>query len=177
MTVIERLPASASADTERMTHLTELINRVYQVAEDGLWQDGAVRTDVAEVSALAAAGEITVATRDGQLVGCVRIQHLDSRTGEFGMLAAAPEYRGVGIGRDLVRYAEQSCVRTGRRTMQLELLVPRNWTHPAKEFLAGWYTRIGYRAVRRETVDQTYPQLAPRLDAPCDFVIYHKHLR
>src|SRR5262245_53876874 len=98
MTVIERLPASAAADTGRMAEVTELINRVYKVAEDGLWKDGAVRTDVTEIAALTAAGEIMVARRDDRLVGCVRVQHLDSETGEFGMLAADPEHRGVGVG-------------------------------------------------------------------------------
>jgi hypothetical protein len=51
MTVIEGLPVSAAADTERMAQVTKLIDRVYKVAEDGLWKDGAARTDVTEVSA------------------------------------------------------------------------------------------------------------------------------
>jgi hypothetical protein len=28
--------------------------------------------------------------------------------------------------------------------MQLELLVPRDWRHPSKEFLKSWYGRRGY---------------------------------
>jgi len=60
--------------------------------------------------------------------------------------------------------------------MQLELLVPRGWTHPTKEFLHSWYTRTGYRPVRSGTIDESYPQLAPRLATPCDFVVYHKDL-
>jgi hypothetical protein len=30
--------------------------------------------------------------------------------------------------------------------MQLEVLVPRQWSHRSKEFLKAWYTRIGYRS-------------------------------
>jgi hypothetical protein len=45
-----------------------------------------------------------------------------------------------------------------------------------KEFLAGWYTRIGYRVARTGTIDEAYPALAPLLATPCDFVIYHKDL-
>lgn len=41
------------------------------------------------------------------------------------MLAVDPDRRGIGIGRDLVRFAERSCADAGLRTMQLELLVPR----------------------------------------------------
>jgi hypothetical protein len=60
--------------------------------------------------------------------------------------------------------------------MQLELLVPRDWTHPTKEFLNAWYTRIGYRVARTGAIDEAYPALAPLLATPCDFVIYHKRL-
>lgn len=176
MTEIEKLPASAAADVDLMSDIADLVNRVYKVAEDGLWRDGATRTHAGEVAELTRAGEIVIAQRNGQLVGCVRVQHLDAATGEFGMLAADSAHRGIGIGRDLVRFAEQSCARAGLRTMQLELLVPREWTHPSKEFLAGWYTRIGYQVVRRGTIDESYPHLAPRLGTPCDFMIFHKPL-
>ena len=60
--------------------------------------------------------------------------------------------------------------------MQLELLEPRDWTHPTKQFLAEWYSRMGYRIVRTGTMDEAYPELAPLLATPCDFVIYRKDL-
>jgi hypothetical protein len=60
--------------------------------------------------------------------------------------------------------------------MQLEVLMPRHWTHPSKEFLKAWYARIGYRPVRTGHFDESYPELAPLLATPCDFVIYHKDL-
>jgi hypothetical protein len=60
--------------------------------------------------------------------------------------------------------------------MQLELLVPRTWSHPVKEFLRRWYTRIGYRQVRTARLEEAYPALQPRLATPCDFLIYHKAL-
>jgi len=64
----------------------------------------------------------------------------------------------------------------GLGTMQLEVLVPRQWSHPSKEFLKAWYTRLGYRPVRTGQVEESYPELAPLLATPCDFVIYHKSL-
>ena len=60
--------------------------------------------------------------------------------------------------------------------MQLEVLVPRRWSHPSKEFLTGWYTRIGYQPARTGAIDEAYPDLAPLLATPCDFVIYRKNL-
>jgi GNAT superfamily N-acetyltransferase len=176
MIVIERLPATAAEDRPLMERVAELINEVYEVAEEGLWIEGAARTSVDEVAQLTRAGEIVVARLDGRVVGCVRVQRLDDRTGEFGMLAADPAHRGAGVGGELIRFAEETCRADGLRTMQLELLVPRDWTHPTKQFLGAWYTRLGYGITRVGTIDEAYPELAPLLATPCDFVIYSKPL-
>jgi GNAT superfamily N-acetyltransferase len=173
---IRLLPASASDDAALMERITDLTNEVYAAAEDGLWADHAARTRVDEVAELTRAGQIAVARLGGRVVGCVRIQRLDEGTGEFGMLAADPAHRGIGVGRELVRFAERKCRAEGLLTMRLELLVPREWTHPTKQFLAAWYTRIGYRVARTGTIDEAYPALAPLLATRCDFVIYHKDL-
>jgi GNAT superfamily N-acetyltransferase len=173
---VELLPGTARADATLMERITELANEVYAVAEAGLWTDGATRTSVEEIVQLTGSGQIAVARIGGDVVGCVRVQRLDERTGEFGMLCADPARRGVGIGRELIRFAERTCRADGMSTMQLELLVPRDWTHPTKQFLAEWYSRIGYRIARTGTIDELYPELAPRLATPCDFVIYRKEL-
>jgi GNAT superfamily N-acetyltransferase len=182
MPSIEMLVARASTDDGLVGELCGLVNQVYATAEAGLWVDGAARTTPEEMAGLIAAGEIAVArsfrgdASDDQIVGVVRVQQIDELTGEFGMLMADPAHRGEGIGRDLVRFAEERFHRRGVPTMQLELLVPRDWTHPTKEFLDAWYTRIGYRPVRTGSIDDDYPHLAPLLATPCDFVIYHKAL-
>ena len=173
---VELLSRTASADATLMERISELANEVYAVAEAGLWTDGATRTSVGEIVELTEAGEIAVARMGGQVVGCVRLQRLDEHTGEFGMLCADPSHRGVGIGRELIGFAERQARADGMSTMQLELLQPRDWTHPTKQFLAEWYSRIGYRVTRTGTIDEAYPELAPLLATPCDFVIYRKRL-
>lgn len=174
---IQLLPPSASDDLALMQRVTDLTNDVYAVAEAGLWSDNATRTTVNEVAELTRGGEIAVARLDGLVVGCIRVQRLDEHTGEFGMLAADPAHRGIGVGRELVNFAERRCREDGLDTMQLELLVPRDWTHQSKEFLAAWYTRSGYRVARTGSIDEAYPALAPLLSTPCDFVIYRKGLK
>jgi ribosomal protein S18 acetylase RimI-like enzyme len=126
------LPAAASDDATVVERITDLTNEVYAVAEDGLWREGATRTTVDEVAELTRAGQIAVARLGGRIVGCVRVRRLDDGKGEFGMLAADPAHRGVGVGRALVRFAERKCRADGLATMQLELLVPRDWTHPTR---------------------------------------------
>jgi GNAT superfamily N-acetyltransferase len=168
-------PAEAD-DGGFVAEVVDLINRAYAGAEQGLWQDGTDRTSPAEVTSLIRTGQLVVARMDGRLVGTVRVQRLAGGEGEFGMLVASPHERGVGIGRELVAFAERWARERQLVRMQLELLVPQTWTHPVKEFLRGWYTRIGYREIRRARLDEAYPALWPYLATPCDFVIYHKSL-
>jgi GNAT superfamily N-acetyltransferase len=163
-------------ESTNVDSLTELINRVYADGERGLWIDGAARTDAVEVAAIIRSRELVVARVDGVVVGAVRLQVLSDEVGEFGMLVADPDRRGIGIGRDLVAYAEQWAQEQGLAQMQLELLVPRTWSHPVKEFLRGWYTRIGYQQVRTAQLEEAYPALQPLLATPCDFLIFRKKL-
>ncbi|MFF1608327.1 GNAT family N-acetyltransferase [Amycolatopsis sp. NPDC058278] len=172
---IALLPPSAGAAV--IERVTGLVNQVYAESEKGLWQRSTDRTSVDEITGFVRAGEIAVASVDGDFAGSVRIQRLDDATGEFGMLAADPARRGLGVGRELVRFAERVSRDAGCREMQLELLVPRDWTHPSKQFLAEWYGRLGYRVTHRADLAEDYPHLAPSLATPCDFLIYRKDLR
>jgi GNAT superfamily N-acetyltransferase len=170
------LPAAMSKDQRLVAEITDLVNQVYATAEAGLWVDGATRTTAAEIERLIATRQIGVARADDGIVGAIRIQQLDATTGEFGILVAHPARRGIGVGRELIRFAEHLSLQRGLNTMQLELLFPRDWSHPTKEFLHAWYTRIGYRVVRTGRIDDAYPDLAPLLSTPCNFVVYHKPL-
>jgi GNAT superfamily N-acetyltransferase len=170
------LDISVATDAALAAELTGLVNRVYAEAERGLWADGATRTAEAEMRGLIAAGQIAVARHDGAIVGAVRVQRIDGRTGEFGMLVADPRFRGAGIGRALVRFAERWAGERGLRRMQLELLVPRGWTHPVKEFTGAWYRRMGYRVVRTGDFAADHPALVDRLATPCDYLIFQREL-
>src|SRR5262245_32138230 len=140
---VESLSPAHATDDALAARLAALINEVYAVGERGLWIDGRMRTTPEEVIDLLGRGEIAVASRQAQIAGVIRIHDLDDRTGEFGMLAADPACRGIGIGSALVSHAERLCRERGRVTMQLELLVPTTWSHPSKEFLKQWYGRLG----------------------------------
>ncbi|MGH9229676.1 MAG: GNAT family N-acetyltransferase [Acidimicrobiales bacterium] len=173
---IQMLSATMSKDQRLVADITGLVNQVYATAEAGLWVDGATRTTTVEMEQMISACQIAVAKVNRLIVGAIRIQQLDATTGEFGMLAAQPAHRGEGVGRELVRFAEHVSLQRGLANMQLELLVPRDRSHPTKEFLHAWYTRIGYQVMRTGRIDESYPHLAPLLATPCDFVVYHKPL-
>lgn len=169
-------PPESAADAALVAAIADLVNRVYDEAEAGLWRPGAERTTPADLAGLIADGQVATAREGDRVVGSVRIQSLDADTAEFGMLAADPGLRGRGIGRELVAFVEALAAERGARTMQLELLVPTTWTHPSKEFLRAWYERIGYRVVRTGHLAELYPDLAPLLATECDLLVFHKPL-
>ncbi|MCK8608852.1 GNAT family N-acetyltransferase [Agromyces sp. C10] len=169
-------PATSAADAELVESIADLVNRVYNEAEAGLWLPGAERTTPEQVAELVAAGQIATAREHDRLVGAVRVHALDDDLAEFGMLAADPDRRGLGIGRDLVAFSERLAAGRGARTMQLELLVPVSWAHPSKEFLRAWYERLGYRVVRTGDLAELHPELAPLLATECDLLVFHRPL-
>ena len=173
---VQKVAAHAAADTSLVNELASLVNRVYAIAEDGLWTAGTSRTTPEKIAQSIDVGQIAVAIASGRIVGVIQVRRLETGEGEFGMLVADHEHRKQGVGRELVRFAERWSQGQGLATMQLELLVPRQWRHPTKQFLKAWYSRIGYRPVRTGKFEESYPELAPQLATPCDFVIYHKPL-
>jgi GNAT superfamily N-acetyltransferase len=170
------LKPSAANDDGLVDHLTRLINDVYAVAEAGLWQAGMQRTTPTELAGLIERHEIAVATDNGDIVGTIHVHDVADDTSEFGILVADPQRRNTGIGRALVDFAERQAVGKGHRTMQLELLVPRGWDHPTKEFAKAWYGRRGYEHAATTSMAAEYPHLAALLATECDLRVYRKPL-
>ena len=181
------------AAPEHAPALASLINTAYAAAEGDLWaagRSGFRRTSEEELEQLIRARELLVATwaGTGDVVGCVRCHSaarpaLEGRVpaAEFGLLAVAESYRGLGVGASLVRAVERWGVESGCRSVQCELLAPRDGTHPSKERLRHWYTRgLGYRLVHEQTrpFDEAYPALVAQfaLTRPCLALYFAKEL-
>jgi GNAT superfamily N-acetyltransferase len=174
--VTTRFPIDADLQADRIQRLSDLINEVYDDAESGMWKRQGTRTDPAEVERLLRGRALILAEIDGQLVGSVNVNLMGDGVGEFGMLVADLNHRGNGIGSALVDRAESWARGMACHTMRLELLTPRHWTHPSKEFLKMWYSRIGYEAQATEPFEILHPELAPELATECDFTVWHKPL-
>jgi GNAT superfamily N-acetyltransferase len=169
--------APADAREPRLVErLVRLINDAYALGEAGLWLEGAWRTEPGEIAEAIRSGGMLTATDEGKLVGCAYVRPLDGATGDVGLLAAAPEEWGTGVGRELMRAAEDRMGSEGFTSMQVELLVPTEWVHEEKERLLSWYTRLGYRFVRRAPFEEVAGHLASQLATPCEFLILRKSL-
>lgn len=174
--VASRFPIESDLETDKIKRLSDLINEVYDDAESGMWKRKGTRTNPAEVEGLLRAQALILAEIDGVLVGSVNVNLMSDGVGEFGMLVADRKYRGKGIGSALVKHAEKWAREHACHTMRLEVLAPRHWIHPSKDFLGQWYARIGYTPQTTEPFEAMYPELVPELATECDFTVWHKSL-
>ena len=174
--VTTRFPIESDLGADNIKYLSDLINEIYDDAESGMWKRRGIRTNPGEVERLLRAQALILAEIDRVLVGSVNVNLLSNGVGKFGMLVANRKYRGEGIGSALVKHAERWAREHACHTMRLELLTPRHWTHPSKEFLRQWYSRIGYAPKTTEPFESMHPELVPELATDCDFTIWHKSL-
>jgi len=172
---VTELTAAAAADAGLVAQITDLVNAAYAAGEAGLWRPGWTRTTPREVADLIATGGMLVASAGEHIVGCAHVRRLDDTTADLGFVSAAPDRWGGGAGGALVDAAEDLMRSAGVSAMQLELLVPRDATHPVKERLRAWYERLGYAVVRRAPFEEVSTQAA-RLATPCEFLVFRKPL-
>ncbi len=111
-----------------------------------------------------------------QIVGVCKIDKRDEQTCEFGMLTADPNFRSIGIGRELVEFAENWGRDTGFKQMRLELLTPRVGKNKSKEFLKVWYSRIGYEPSYTVPFEEEAPHRKNDFSQDCDFTVWLKDL-
>jgi GNAT superfamily N-acetyltransferase len=174
--VTTRFPVESDLGADNIKRLSDLINEIYDDAESGMWKRKGTRTNPTEVERLLRAQALILAEIDGVIVGSVNVNLMRDGVGELGMLVADLNRRGKGIGSALVDHAENWARDMACNTMRLELLTPRNWTHPSKEFLKKWYSRIGYKPQTTESLEILHPELVPELATECDFTVWYKSL-
>ncbi len=166
----------AAPDDDLVQEVTDLVNRVYTVAEDGLWVQGATRTTMDEMAELIAAGQIAVARRDGLIAGAVRIQQLDDRRASSACWSRTPFIVAKASAVSWSRSPRTRADSGASPSCSSSCWSPANGRIRPNVPARLVNTRIGYRPVQSSTIDERYPQLAPLLAAPCDFVVYQKEL-
>lgn len=173
--MIAVLPSSCAGDEVLVADLTVLVNRAYELAEEGLWLSGVARTTEAETAEAIADGQVAVAREDGRILGSVRFLKLDETTAWFGVPAVEEGHGGQGVGAALVRFVESAALASGASAMELELLVPTA-VHPHTARLASWYGRLSYVEAGRRDLAAVEPTAVPFLAVTCEVSVMRKAL-
>jgi predicted N-acetyltransferase YhbS len=125
-----RVRIATPADVARMT---QIINAAFSIEA---FIEGS-RMDDVPMSELMRKGEFLVAEDDsGRVLGCVYTE-LRGERAYFGMLSVDPSLQGTGLGRFLVKAAEDHCRERGCRWMDISVLSPRTELLP-------FYGKFGY---------------------------------
>src|SRR6476620_4594110 len=135
------LPA-VSAD---IPQLLQLINSAYrgEPAKKG-WTheadliDGSIRTDHSSLQQLIEkpAAAILKVQQDNKIIGCVYLEKKDQRL-YLGMLTVSPEIQAQGIGKQLLRAADEYARQNSCNTIEMTVISVR-------QELIRWYERNGY---------------------------------
>lgn len=125
------------ATQEDIDELVELVNAAYRTSESNVFP-GTTRTERVGISNILQ--EITVAEREGRLVGCIHITTVPPDA-HFGLLAVNVDLHGEGLGTRLIAHAELLAREAGCRRMLIEVVKEGE---PAR---VPYYERRGYRVV------------------------------
>jgi len=136
-----------AATTADIPSLISLINQAYRGAESRKgWTteahliDGNVRTDknhLLQVVHQAGSVILKYSSNTGEIIGCVNLQKHDDQV-YLGLLSVSPELQGGGVGKQLLKAAEEYAQQLNCQSIYMTVIT-------AREELINWYKRHGYR--------------------------------
>lgn len=91
-------------------------------------------------SYLPPSGALVIATRDARLAGSIALRKLDAECCEMKRLYVRPDYRGLGVGRDLSAAIIEAAKDLGYRRMRLDTL-------PGMQGAQNLYQTLGFREI------------------------------
>lgn len=144
-----------------MPALAMLVNRAFEVERFFVTGN---RTSEQDIAAKFASGVFFVAEDRDRLVGCVYAERREGGRGYIGLLAVDPARQGEGLGRQLMRVAEQHCVQAHCSEVIITVINLRTELMP-------FYAGQGYREQGTLPYSDTH-----RATQPCHFVVMVKPL-
>lgn len=145
----ENICASRIDDIPR---LLQLINNAYrgEEAKKG-WTheadliEGPIRTDEDSLRELIqkSGAVILKYEQEGRIIGCVYLQKNEERI-YLGMLSVSPETQGQGIGKKLLKAAEQHAKKNNCSVIEMTVISVRHE-------LIDWYERSGYQQTSKRS--------------------------
>lgn len=146
MTIFFSNPAVALAQTTDIPAIKDLLNKTYRgdASRQGWTTEadliaGETRADeqmIGEVLGKEGSVILCYRTDNEQLIGCVNLQKHAQRI-YLGMFSVSPELQGGGIGKQLLKAAEEYASQVGCSSIYMHVISLRSE-------LVAWYIRHGY---------------------------------
>ncbi|MDX2359479.1 MAG: GNAT family N-acetyltransferase [Crocinitomicaceae bacterium] len=177
-TELAHIEQLSEADVDR---LYEIMRHAYAVTEVEIWGPNYTRMPKEEFRTLIVQEQIIAARLNEKLVGSIYTYPLTDTVWAFGLFSADFAYKGLGIGRALIKAAELHAVNEANAScMELEILKPRDFKVPVKVALKEWYERLGYEFLETVSFEERKPTKAEKAKnflVPCVFDCYCKDLK
>lgn len=157
--------------------LCSIVNTVYDETEGDLFLGGmSRRTNPRKLQELSEAGSLYAAMEGNKPAGMIVISYPEENVADFSMLAVGPKFQGQGLARQIMDFAESTAKDSGAVKVEAVLLQPASGNHSYKEFLKGWYTRLGWEEDGELPFSSRYPKAAARTKTPCKLIRITKSL-
>jgi predicted N-acetyltransferase YhbS len=154
-------PIIRRAEPRDVPAITMLVNLAFEVEK--FFATGA-RTSERDIAAKLQTGAFLVADQRDRLVGCVYTERREGGRGYIGLLAVDPTSQGRGLGRQLMRLAEQHCIQAHCTDVVITVVNLRTELMP-------FYRAQGYREQGTTPYTDTH-----RATRPCHFIVMVKPL-
>lgn len=186
-----------SINPELIHHIVSIVNQAYDDSEGDLLGPDHKRTHFKDITDTVERGELYAATTDPNLLvdtftttttitnygpastilGVFKVRLIDSNIASLGMIVVAPSYQRTKLGQLMLSHFEMVAKRMGRSIGQMEVPFPIDGKpHYFKDYLRNWYTKNGYREVRRERAEEILMGNGAILARPMEFFILQKAL-
>lgn len=162
------IPSSLSFS--EIEYLKDLINRVYTLAEKGIWNEHHYRTTSEEVREKISSGSLLLARSNEQIVGSVYLERTNQHL-KFEALVVDPKYRHMGHGQAIVNEVFRIAKEENYQKVQIEILYPKDWAHKQKEILKKWYFNMGFKKVSTTEFAGMHGNVAECFITECNFDI------
>lgn len=167
---------SKSLPLQDRKRLYQILTIAYAETEKEIWGENYARISFDAYNQLINKGEILVAYHDGIVVGGIHYYEQTPDIYGFGLFCADFGKSGMGIGRTLINAVEKIATSNKIKTIQIEILRPKDIEVEFKTRISAWYQRMGYKYTHSQDFGELDPEKALDLIAPSCFDYYIKSL-
>lgn len=167
--MIRFLTKEDSENADLIHKLVDQINLNYTLTEAEFWKEGVLRTQAPEFIQEILNYHVIAYLDQGEIVGSMNFQ-IRGETAKFSMLSVNGAQHGKGIGNALYQFMEDFLIRENVQSIQLELLVPRNYISSNKNWIFEWYQKKGFKKGKTYRTEDLYFFPSHNLKIESDFI-------